>query len=88
MAGMMAALRWDGPRLSRQQLVDKASAAVQKVAAAFEHVDQLDIQALPDEAGQYVQLIVNTSANEAERQRMMRMLKKEFSASKPWWKFW
>ena len=90
MPGMMVALRWDGPRLSEDELVARASAATNKVSVAFDHVDQLDIQALPDEGQQYVQLIINTSATQSECERMRDMLKSEFlSATKrPWWKFW
>lgn len=34
MPGMTVALRWDGPRLSRQHLLDPANAAVGKVGKA------------------------------------------------------
>ena len=70
---------WDGPRLSRQQLLDRARAAVNKVGNAFDHVDQLDIQAMPVEEQQYVQLFVNTSADQQDCERMRKMLKDEFA---------
>jgi len=78
MAGMMVSLRWDGAPLSAAELAAKAQAAVSKVGAAFEHVDQLDIKAVPVEDGQYVQLAIDTSATEEDCQRMTKMLKEEF----------
>ena len=79
MAGMMVALRWDGHRLSRQELLDRANAAVNKVGAAYDHVDHLAIQAMPVEEQQYVQLVVNTNASQEDCQRMSKMLKDEFT---------
>lgn len=80
MSKMMVALRWDGPRRTKQQLIERASKAVNQVGDAFSHVDQLDIQALADEAGQFVQLIVTTSAGQADCQLIAQMLKDAFVA--------
>jgi len=52
---------------------------VNKVGNAFDHVDQLDIQAMPVEEQQYVQLFVNTSADQQDCERMRKMLKDEFA---------
>lgn len=81
MPGMMVALRWDGTHLSRQQLVDRANAAVKSVGNAFDHVDHLDIKAIPVEEQQYVQLIVNTDAGQQDCERMSKMLKDEFAGT-------
>jgi hypothetical protein len=95
MAGMMVALRWDGPPLTEQQLMERAATAVNTVSDAFGHVDQLDIRAMPDAGGQFVQLVVSTSASQSDCQRMTQMLKDVFSGEaadtetgRPWWKFW
>jgi len=60
--------------------MDRAGKAANKVGNAFEHVDKLDIQAIPDENGQYVQLIVQTVASQADSEAMQKMLKDEFVA--------
>lgn len=79
MGTLMVALRWDGHRISRQELMSKASKAVNAVGDAFNHIDKLDIKAVPDEDGQYVQLIIQTDANASDSDAMQQMLKNEFS---------
>jgi len=46
MGTMMVALRWDGAKLSRDQLVELAQSAVAVVQARFDQLDQLNIQAI------------------------------------------
>jgi hypothetical protein len=87
MSTLLVALRWDGPRLTQTQLLERAGAAVQHVAIVFEHVDQLDIKALANEGEQFVQLVINTSANPLECTRMEQILKSRFGP-KPWYRFW
>ena len=78
MTKLLVALRWNGGRQTRQQLLDRANRACASVAQAFTQLDHLDVQAVPDEGGQYVQLIVQTSGTEAEGERMRAMFKAEF----------
>ena len=56
----------------------KAATATQRIDESFSHVVQFDVQAMPDEEGQFVQLIINTSAGQSEMQRMQAMFKTEF----------
>ena len=79
MATIMVALRWDGQRISRQELTNKAGKADNVVASAYDHIDKLDIKAIPDEQGQYVQLIVQTDASSQDCEGMQKMLKAEFA---------
>ena len=65
MGALMVALRWDGGRLSRGQLLGRAQAAVATVQARFNHLSQLNIQAIPDEDGQFVQLLINSDCSAA-----------------------
>ena len=94
MPGMMVALRWDGTRLSMKQLVEQAERASNRVDREFGHLSKLDIQALANEPGQFVQLVINTNASDSECKRIASLLKQEFSrvpspnSAKPWWKFW
>lgn len=76
---LMVALRWDGNRLTKQQLMAKAATAAQKLDVAFNHLDKLDVQAMPDETGQYVQLVIRTDCEEGEATRMQTLLKQEFA---------
>ena len=79
---IMVALRWDGRRLSSRELMAKASAAVSKVDAQFDHLDHLDIKAMPpDEAGQYVQLVVQADCTDGEATQIRDVLKREFGSS-------
>ena len=81
MTKLLVALRWNGARQTRQQLLDRANRACASVAQAFphlDHLDHLDVQAVPDEDGQYVQLIVQTSGTEAEGEQMRAMFKAGF----------
>lgn len=78
MTKLLVALRSNGARQTRQQLLDRANRACASVAQAFTQLDHLDVQAVPDEDGQYVQLIVQTSGTEAEGERMRAMFKAEF----------
>ena len=93
MPGLMVSLRWDGSRLSSKQLVERASRATKCVDREFPHLGQLEIQALVNESGQFVQLVINTDASDSECQRIASVLKQEFardtaSHSRPWWKVW
>lgn len=93
MPGMMVSLRWDGTRLSTRQLAERATRAANRVDREFTHLNQLDIQALANEPGQFVQLVINTDATDSECHKIAAVLKQEFArttnpSAKPWWKFW
>ena len=79
MGALMVALRWDGGRLSRDQLLGRAQAAVATVQARFNHLSQLNIQAIPDEDGQFVQLLINSDCSATDGESMRAMLKDEFA---------
>jgi hypothetical protein len=58
----------------------RASAAVNKVDEQFRHLSYLHIGALPpDEAGQYVQLVVQADCNDVDATHIQHALKREFA---------
>lgn len=78
MTKLLVALRWNGARQTRPQLVERANRACASVARAFPQLDRLDVQAVPDEGGQFVQLMVQTSGTEADGEKMRALFKAEF----------
>ncbi len=78
----MVALRWNGERISQQQLQERAALAVQTVDAKY-NKDVMDVKVIEiSESQQYVQLSVRANFNsDAEMNAMSTDLKRQFDAS-------
>lgn len=73
-------LRWDGPRLTREQLAAKANDAIARADRHLRHL-AMDIQAMPSEEQQYVQLSIRTECADADVDRLKRTLREAFGRS-------
>jgi len=78
MSNFAVALRWNREHLSRQALLETANRAVRITAGRYVKLDVLKVQAIPDEEGQYVQLVIQTDAAPSECEEMRRLLKETF----------
>jgi hypothetical protein len=74
------ALRWDGPRLTRQQLAAKAEDAIARADHVLRHV-AMDVEALPSEEQQYVQIVIRTECSDEDVEKLKQVLRGTFSQS-------